>query len=162
MWKPTFEPSTDTPKEPGLYLARDRTIAGDDPSVVEVFQPSYAKNHPKPLMVFILGHEVEEPLDNFEFFGKLTVVKEREEVPYEKRPVAIWHEGDAAAFYAATKEEQAAWNEYANSEARKFSENLATYETIHGCIGTDRDGNITNWCPPLFFPEWLEKRKQGQ
>ena len=85
----------------------------------------------------------------------------KEEIPYKDRPIAIWHRGDAEAFYASSKEEQEAWNNYANLEASKFQETLDFGETVHGHIGYDRDKNITNWCPPLFFPEWLEKYRNG-
>lgn len=74
-------------------------------------------------------------------------------------PISIWHEADARAYYEATEAQRAAWNAYAQREANRVSETLDAYETIHGLIGYDRDGNITDWCPPLFFPEWLATQK---
>lgn len=74
------------------------------------------------------------------------------------RPIAIWHEGDAIAYYKATEEERMAWNAYAQRSADEFQDTLDAYETLHGYPGRDRDGKFTNWCPPLWFPEWLEAR----
>lgn len=81
-------------------------------------------------------------------------------VLHKDKPVAIWHAGDANAFHEASKEERDAWNDYANEEAAKFQRSLDAYETVHGHIGYDRDGKITAWCPPMFFPEWLEQYRK--
>ncbi len=77
------------------------------------------------------------------------------------RPVAIWHDGDARAYYLATDEERVAWNQYAQSEADRFDADtsLDSYDSTSTAIGQDRDGRITSWCPPIFFPEWLEARR---
>lgn len=79
------------------------------------------------------------------------------EVPREKRPIAIYHKGDAASFYASMPETQAAWNAYAQAEANKFntSGELDSYDSTNTVTGINRDGKITGWCPPMFFPEWL-------
>lgn len=79
-----------------------------------------------------------------------------------RRPIAIWHDGDNAAYQEATEEEQNAWDSYANQEAQKVQDTLDAYETVAGLIGTNRDGKITNWCPPKFFPEWLESYRKDR
>lgn len=77
------------------------------------------------------------------------------------KPYCIWHRGDALAYYAATEEERAAWNEYVSAEVEKFDSNprLDSYDSVRTATGRDRDGKITGWCPPKFFPEWLQERK---
>ena len=77
------------------------------------------------------------------------------------KPIAIWHKGDAQAYYAATPEEQAAWNAYAQAEADAFDNDphRDSYDSTAVFAGVNRDGEITSWCPPLFFPEWLAARK---
>lgn len=79
------------------------------------------------------------------------------------RPVAIWHNGDARAYYLATDEERDAWNRYAQCEADRFDADpsLDSYDSTSTAIGLDRDGRITSWCPPIFFPEWLDARRSG-
>jgi hypothetical protein len=76
----------------------------------------------------------------------------------DRRPISIWHKGDAEAYYAATKAEQNAWNAYAQAEADAFDNDphRDSYDTTAVFPGWDRDGKMTNWCPPLFFPEWLK------
>lgn len=74
-------------------------------------------------------------------------------------PVAIWHRGDARAYYDATEDERSAWNFYAQTRANEVSNSLDFGQTLVGMVGWDRDGNVTNWCPELFFPEWLAKRR---
>ena len=80
------------------------------------------------------------------------------------KPVAIWHEGDAKAFRSASPENQDAWNEYAQKCADEFNTDpdLDSYDSTQTSIGVDRDGKITRWCPPLFFPEWLANRHAAQ
>lgn len=34
-----------------------------------------------------------------------------------------------------------------------------SYDSTRVFSGHDRDGRVTNWCPPLYFPEWLERRR---
>lgn len=77
------------------------------------------------------------------------------------KPIAIYHRGDAEAYYRATEEERYAWNEYAQTEADKYnsSPDRNGYESTGTDIGWDRDGNVTNWCPPMYFPEWLSNRR---
>lgn len=76
-------------------------------------------------------------------------------------PICIWHAGDAIAYYKATEADREAWNAYAQREADKFNSDpsLDSYDSISTHIGMDRDGKITDWCPPLFFPEWLAQHK---
>lgn len=98
-----------------------------------------------------------EIIELVEAVGRYLGISKKEEVPHHLKPVAIWHAGDAYAFYTSSPDEKDAWNAYAQAEADKAQARLDTYETIHGLIGTNRDGKITSWCPPLFFPEWLEQ-----
>lgn len=76
-------------------------------------------------------------------------------------PYCIWHEGDLRAYYEATEEDRAAWNRYVEREADAFNSrpDLDSYDSIRTHTGVDRDGKVTGWCPPLFFPEWLEAWK---
>ncbi len=75
----------------------------------------------------------------------------------KKRPIAIWHAGDAKAYYEATPEEQDAWNAYAQAEASDFDNDPRrdSYDSTAVFAGHDRDGKVTSWCPRLYFPEWL-------
>lgn len=77
------------------------------------------------------------------------------------KPYCIWHNGDLKAYYEATEEDRAAWNRYVEREADAFDSNprLDSYDSVRTATGMDRDGKITGWCPPLFFPEWLEAEK---
>lgn len=78
------------------------------------------------------------------------------------RPIAIYHRGDALVFFNATEEDREAWNVYAQEEADKFDNDprLDSYDSTRTHSGVNRDGNITSWCPPKFFPEWLAGRRQ--
>lgn len=76
-------------------------------------------------------------------------------------PIAIWHRGDLIAYYSSSEQERSDWNIYAQREANIFSNKLAANESIGQYTGVDRDGKITNWCPPLYFPEWLEERNMA-
>lgn len=80
-------------------------------------------------------------------------------LPHERWPICIYHSGDWAAYYHATDEEQDAWNEYANQAARDFNDNpsLDSYDSTSTYPGRDRDGNTTKWCPPIYFPEFIQK-----
>jgi len=77
----------------------------------------------------------------------------------DRRPIAIYHEGDAAVYYAQPVEVQDAWNDYAQAEADAFDNNPSrdAYDTTAVFPGWNRDGQYTRWCPQLFFPEWYEK-----
>jgi hypothetical protein len=79
-------------------------------------------------------------------------------------PLAIFHDGDQEAFHAAAREEQLAWNAYAQKTANDFNNDPSrdTYDSTAVFPGWNRDGKCTPWCPPLFFPEWLEKCKQDK
>lgn len=82
----------------------------------------------------------------------------------DKRPIAIYHALDAEAYYAQTTETQDAWDEYAQREADKFDNDPGrdSYDSTNVFIGVDRDGNITPWCPPVYFPEWLVQHSEGE
>jgi hypothetical protein len=83
----------------------------------------------------------------------------------DQRPFCIYHAGDYAAYEAATRSEQDAWNEYANWAAEVFNESdLDSYDSTNTYPGRNRDGETTKWCPPIYFPEWLaayRKRQDG-
>ena len=78
------------------------------------------------------------------------------------KPTAIWHDGDARAYYEATEDERAAWNVYAQNEADAFNNDphRDTYDSTAVFPGRNRDGKTTFWCPPVFFPEWLANRRK--
>lgn len=72
-------------------------------------------------------------------------------------PYMIYHSGDRSAFDAASDEEKEAWNKYAVAAAAVFDANprLDSYGSHSVYPGWDRDGKVTSWCPPKYFPEWL-------
>lgn len=76
------------------------------------------------------------------------------------KPVAIWHDGDKAAFCASTPAQQEAWNRYAQAAADAFNNDPRrdSYDSTAVFAGHDRDGKVTHWCPPKFFPEWLAEQ----
>lgn len=79
----------------------------------------------------------------------------------KEKPISIHHIGDAIAYYKAPIEVRNAWNAYAQREADILNNSgvLDSYDSTNTIIGRNRDGQITSWCPPLFFPEWYEKWK---
>jgi len=78
----------------------------------------------------------------------------------KETPYCIWHSGDLMAYYGATDDDRAAWNRYVQREADAFDDDphRDSYDSVRTATGVDRDGKVTNWCPPLYFPEWLEAR----
>ncbi len=85
----------------------------------------------------------------------------REAAIGKERPISIWHRGDQLAYFRATDEERSAWNVYAQFSANEFDNDPRrdSYDSTAVFAGYDRDGNVTSWCPPLYFPEWLAARK---
>lgn len=81
----------------------------------------------------------------------------------DRRPWYIYHSGDYDAYLTATPEIQDAWNAYAKKAAANFNNDpsLDSYDSTSTYPGRDRDGNWTNWCPPLWFPEWLAQLVNG-
>lgn len=73
-------------------------------------------------------------------------------------PVAIWHDGDARAYYEASPDEQQAWNTYANREMASFDLGFDAGEPVF----IDRDGKLTDWSPPTYFPEWLAEHRSAK
>lgn len=71
-------------------------------------------------------------------------------------PFMIYHQEDLAKFYEASKAEQVAWNGYAAQAAHELAASPSSD------IGRNRDGVYTNWCPPMFFPEWLAQYRAGK
>lgn len=74
------------------------------------------------------------------------------------RPICIWNEGQARAYYEATEEQRAAWNRYAQAEADIFNNNprLDSYDSTATHTGYDKEaGCVTPWAPPLTFREFL-------
>lgn len=77
------------------------------------------------------------------------------------RPISIWNEGQARAYYEATEEVRAAWNRYAQAEANIFDNNpnLDSYDSVHTHTGYDKEaGRVTPWAPPLTFKEFAALR----
>ena len=74
------------------------------------------------------------------------------------RPIAIYNRADAIAYYESDEATRAAWNRYAQAEADEFSKDLDQGESVGAYTATDRDGNLTSWAPPVWFPEWNEVR----
>ncbi len=75
-------------------------------------------------------------------------------------PICIWHRGDALAYYAATEQNRADWNGYAQGAADAASEDLDMGEALSAYTSVDRDGQLHSWAPPLWFPEWLKQRSR--
>ena len=74
------------------------------------------------------------------------------------RPIAIYNRADAIAYYESSEPVREWWNRYAQAQADEFSKDFTQGEAIGGYVSTDRDGNLTSWAPPTWFPEWLKAR----
>ena len=78
-----------------------------------------------------------------------------DEISYGKpRPIAIYNRADAIAYYESDEITRTAWNRYAQSEADEFSKDLDQGESVGAYTAVDRDGKLTSWAPPVWFPEW--------
>lgn len=82
----------------------------------------------------------------------------------EVQPLCIFHDGDRQAFSAATREEQDAWIAYVHKAADDFNNHpyRDSYDSTDVFPGWNRDGKMTPWCPPRFFPEWLARHRTLQ
>lgn len=82
----------------------------------------------------------------------------------KKPPLCIYFEDDLLAYYEATDEDRQAWNEYAQRSADIFNSDpsLDSYDSTNTVTGRNRVGDITRWCPPMFFPEWLAERRKNK
>lgn len=85
----------------------------------------------------------------------------RELVAGKTKPYMIPHNGDAICYYLATDEERAAWNAYTAEAVLKFDSDpsLDSYDSHAVYPGHTRDGIVSNWVPPKWFPEWLAERR---
>lgn len=70
------------------------------------------------------------------------------------RPIAIWNELQAAAYYFSSRETQDAWNKYAQEQFDLQSQQYFTDNMVKNPATTYQ------WKPPLSFTRWQEQREK--
>jgi len=80
----------------------------------------------------------------------------------KEKPWMIYHDSDKIAYYLATDAERSAWNTYAKWSMDDFNNNpdLDSYDSTDVYPGWNRSDNQTPWCPPKWFPEWLDNYRK--